>query len=205
MRIHLLRAAPEVQRAIFQRLLSAGSEEVGGFLEYFQDKTGQFDPNTLGCYLCAFELKTANPPANFVVDLLSGSDPRATTSFLMSLANYNGRIPNPGRIFRLLLRLPYVDQDTETHTGDLHRQDRGGNPFPLPSAGQRVRVHHLGQPGGRVRQDQETAHLAQGAQGEGSPAGRDPGQAAGAVRLLPSCWPTRSPISGATAASTPPP
>ena len=116
-RIHLLRAAPEVQRAIFQRLLSAGSEEVGGFLEYFQDKTGQLDPNTLGCYLCAFELKIANPPANFVVDLLSGSDPRATTSFLISLANFNGRIPNPGRIFRLLLRLPYVDQDAETHTG----------------------------------------------------------------------------------------
>jgi class 3 adenylate cyclase len=116
-RTHLLRAPPEVQRSIFQRLLSGGSEEVGGFLEYFQDKTGQLDPNTLGCYLCAFELKTTNPPANFAVELLAGSDPRATTSFLISLSNYNGSIPNPGRIFRLLLRLPYVDQDTETHTG----------------------------------------------------------------------------------------
>ena len=118
-RNHLLRASPEVQRAIFHKLLAAGSEEAGAFLEYFQDKTGQFDPNTLGCYLCAFELKTSNPPANFVVELLAGSDPRATTSFLISLANYNGRIPNPGRIFRLLLKLPYVDQDTETHTGSF--------------------------------------------------------------------------------------
>ena len=118
-RSHLLRASPEGQRAILHKLLATGSEEAGAFLEYFQDKTGQFDTNTLGCYLCAFELKTSNPPANFVVELLAGSDPRATTSFLISLANYNGRIPNPGRIFRLLLKLPYVDQDTETHTGSF--------------------------------------------------------------------------------------
>jgi class 3 adenylate cyclase/HEAT repeat protein len=118
-RAHLLRAPPEVQRAVFQRLLSAGSLEAGGFLEYFQDKIGQLDPNTLGCYLCALELKTANPPANFVVDALSGSDRRATTSFLISLGNYNGSISNPGRLFRLLLRLPYVDQEAETHTGNF--------------------------------------------------------------------------------------
>jgi class 3 adenylate cyclase/HEAT repeat protein len=118
-RTHLLRAPPEVQRAVFQRLLSANSEEVSGFLEYFQDKIGQLDPNTLGCYLCAFELKTANPPANFVVEALAGSGPRATTSFLISLGNYNGNIPNPGRLFRLLLRLPYVDQEAETHTGNF--------------------------------------------------------------------------------------
>jgi class 3 adenylate cyclase len=114
---HLLRAAPEVQRALFQKILQAGSEQAGAFLEYFRDKTGQLDPNTLGCYLCAYELKVARPAANFVVDLLSGAEPRTTASFLITLNNYNGQIANPGRIFRLLLRLPYVDQDIEAQVG----------------------------------------------------------------------------------------
>jgi class 3 adenylate cyclase/HEAT repeat protein len=116
-RSHLLRATPEVQRVLFYKLLSAESAEASGFLEAFQDKTGQFDPNTLGCYLCAYELKTVNPQTGFVIDLLVASDPRATASFLISLSNYNGRIPNPGRVFRLLLKLPYVDQEAETLTG----------------------------------------------------------------------------------------
>jgi class 3 adenylate cyclase/HEAT repeat protein len=116
---HLLRASPEVQRAIFQKAQQIGGEQAEGFLEYFRDKTGQLDPNTLGCYLCAYELKVARPAANFVVDLLSGAQPRATASFLIALNNYSGQIANPGRIFRLLLRLPYVDQDIEAQVGDF--------------------------------------------------------------------------------------
>jgi class 3 adenylate cyclase/HEAT repeat protein len=114
---HLLRAAPEVQRTIFQRILQAPSEKAGKFLDYFRDKTAQLDPNTLGCYLCAYELKVARPAANFVIDLLSGADPRTTTSFLISLSNYSGEILNHGRTFRLLLRLPYVDLDSEALIG----------------------------------------------------------------------------------------
>jgi class 3 adenylate cyclase/HEAT repeat protein len=114
---HLLRATPEVQRAIFQKVQQVGSEQAEGFLEYFRDKTGQLDPNTLGCYLCAYELKVTRPAANFVVDRLSSAELRTTASFLTALNNYSGQIANPGRIFRLLLRLPYVDQDIEAQVG----------------------------------------------------------------------------------------
>jgi class 3 adenylate cyclase len=116
-RNHLLRAAPEVQRAIFQKILQASVEKAGDFLEFFRDKIGLLDLNTLGVYLCAYELKVVRPAPNFVVDLLSAADPRTSASFLMALNNYNGQIPNPGRLFRLMLRLPYLDPDTEALVG----------------------------------------------------------------------------------------
>jgi class 3 adenylate cyclase len=106
-----------VQRAIFQKILQASSEKAGGFLEFFRDKIGQLDLNTLGVFLCAYELKVARPAANFVADLLSGADPRTSASFLIALNNYNGQIQIPGRIFRLMLRLPYLDSDTEALVG----------------------------------------------------------------------------------------
>jgi len=110
---------PEIQRLIFQKLLQSSSQESSAFIESFQTKTSQFDPHTLGCFLCAYELKAASPQQNFTLDTLQSSDLRATTSFLISLDSYKGRIQIPARLFRLLLRLPHVDQETEGINGDF--------------------------------------------------------------------------------------
>ncbi len=116
---HLIKAGPEVQRLVFNQLLLASSREVTPFVEFFQDKIRQFDPHTLGCYLTAYELKFPNPQTNFVIDTLQSADPRATTSFMIALSDYRGRIENPQRMFRLLLRLPFVDLDSEALTGEF--------------------------------------------------------------------------------------
>jgi len=116
---NLFKANPDVQRFIFTKLLDSSLEEARSFIEFFRDKIRQFDPHTLGCFLCAYELKFPNPQTNFVIDALQSADPRATTSFLIALSGYQGRVENPQRIFRLLLRMPFVDMDTESLTGEF--------------------------------------------------------------------------------------
>jgi class 3 adenylate cyclase len=116
-RNNLAKANPEVQRSVFTKLLDITPEHAGKFIEHFRDKMHQFDPHTLGCFLCAYELKIDNPRNNFVIDTLQSTDPRATTSFLITLSGYQGRVDNPQRLYRLLLKMPYVDLETESLTG----------------------------------------------------------------------------------------
>ena len=116
---NLTKANPEVQRSVFTKLLDIPPENAGGFIEHFRDQMHQFDPHTLGCFVCAYELKIANPRNNFVIDTLQSVDPRATTSFLITLSGYQGRVENPQRLYRLLLKMPFVDMDTESLTGDF--------------------------------------------------------------------------------------
>jgi class 3 adenylate cyclase len=115
---HLFRATPDVQREVFKKLLEVPAQQAGPFVESFLGQLGKFDPLTLGCVLCAYELKFGNPQATFIVDTLQTADPRATASFMKSMSDYRGRIENSQRLFRLLLRLPYVDPDTEGMTGN---------------------------------------------------------------------------------------
>lgn len=116
---HLSKANPDVQRFVFTELLNASSEEAKSYIEFFRDKIRQLDPHTLGCFLCTYELKFPNPQTNFVIDALQSTDPRATTSFLIALSGYQGRVENPQHIYRLLLRMPYVDIDSERLVGDF--------------------------------------------------------------------------------------
>jgi class 3 adenylate cyclase len=116
---NLAKCNPDVQRYVFTKLLDSPPEDAEPFVEHFRDQMHQFDPHTLGCFLCAYELKIANPRHNFVIDTLQTADARATTSFLISLAGYEGRVENPQRLYRLLLRIPYVDVDSESLTGNF--------------------------------------------------------------------------------------
>ncbi|MBN2552980.1 MAG: HEAT repeat domain-containing protein, partial [Spirochaetales bacterium] len=116
-RNNLIKANPAVQRSVFTKLLDILVESADPFIEYFRDQMHQFDPHTLGCFLCAYELKIGNPRNNFVIDALQSADPRATTSFVITLSGYQGRVENPQRLYRLLLRIPYVDLETESLTG----------------------------------------------------------------------------------------
>lgn len=116
---NLTKANPEVQRSVFTKLLDISSENASAVIEHLRDQMHQLDPHTLGCFLCAYELKIPNPRNNFVVDTLQSVDPRATTSFLITLSGYQGRVENPQRLYRLLLKMPYVDMDTEGLTGDF--------------------------------------------------------------------------------------
>jgi class 3 adenylate cyclase/HEAT repeat protein len=118
-RQHLMKAPAEVQRIVFTRLLLASSEEASSFILAYSEDVARFDPLTLGCYLCAYELKTRNPQQNYLLDLLQSSDPRATTSFLTALSQYSGKIQYPTRMFRLLLRFPFVDSETEAMNGEF--------------------------------------------------------------------------------------
>lgn len=116
---NLTKANPEVQRSVFTKLLDITPENASAFIDHFRDQMHQFDPHTLGCFLCAYELKIANPRNNFVIDTLQSADPRATTSFMITLSGYGGRTDNPQRLYRMLLKMPYVDMDTESLTGDF--------------------------------------------------------------------------------------
>jgi class 3 adenylate cyclase/HEAT repeat protein len=116
---NLSKANPDVQRLVFTELLNASSEEAKSFIEFFRDKMHQLDPHTLGCFLCTYELKFPNPQTTFVIDTLQSIDPRATTSFLIALSGYQGRVENPQHIYRLLLRMPYVDIDSERLVGEF--------------------------------------------------------------------------------------
>ncbi len=118
-KIQVRKAPPKIQRLIFSRLMELSSQDTGPFLETFREETPYFDPHTLGCYLCAYELKTRNPQQNFILNLLQNSDQKTTASFLITLSNYKGKIQHPTRTFRLLLRLPYVDRETEVLNGDF--------------------------------------------------------------------------------------
>ena len=116
---NLPKANPDVQRYVFTELLNTSSEEAKSYIEFFRDNIRQLDPHTLGCFLCTYELKFPNPQTNFVIDALQSTDPRATTSFMMALSGYQGRVENPQHIYRLLLRMPYIDIDTERLVGDF--------------------------------------------------------------------------------------
>ena len=113
------KASPDVQRFVFAKLLDSPQESAAPFIENFRGGMHQFDPHTLGCYLCAYELKIADPRHNFVIDTLQSADSRASTSFLITLSGYQGSVDNPQRLYRLLLRIPHVDIDNESMTGDF--------------------------------------------------------------------------------------
>lgn len=132
---HLPRATPDVQREVFGKILDLPAQQAGPFVESFLAQLSKFDPLTLGCVLCAYEIKGDNPQAAFIIDTLHSADPRATSSFVKSMSGYTGRIENPQRLFRLLLRLPYVDLDTEgmtgTHLGRILDEIRRESPLQL--------------------------------------------------------------------------
>lgn len=116
---NIYRITPTILRIIFTRLLESSIPETDKFIDSFGDAAPKYDPHTLGCYLCAYELKTAKPKMSYIVDLLQNSDPRTTSSFMMVLTNFDGHIRSPSRLFRLLLRSRFVDQATESLNGDL--------------------------------------------------------------------------------------
>jgi len=111
--------SPEVKLAIFNRLLLSTTREAGAFIQSLREMAREFTPETLGCYLCAYELKTVNPQQTFVLDLLQNTDRNTPAAFLSSLSDYNGRIPNPTQIYKILLRIPYIDPQAEALNGDL--------------------------------------------------------------------------------------
>ncbi len=118
-KIHFNKLPPDVQRIIFTKLLQSSSHEVSAFIEYYKERAVDFDPHTLGCYLSAYALKSENPQLNFLLETLTNADPKAMTSFLITISDYNGRIQHPIKIFRLLLRVSYIDQETEALNGDF--------------------------------------------------------------------------------------
>ncbi|MBA7578567.1 hypothetical protein ES708_20432 [subsurface metagenome] len=116
---YIERTSPEVKLAIFNQLLLSTTREAGSFIQSLRESAREFTPETLGYYLCAYELKTVNPQQNFVLDLLQNTDRNTPAVFLSSLSSYNGRIPNPTQIYKILLRIPYIDPKAEALNGDL--------------------------------------------------------------------------------------
>lgn len=116
---YIEQTSPEVKLSIFSRLLLSTTREAGSFIQSMKEKAREFTPEIRGCYLCAYELKTVNPQQTFVLDLLQNTDRNTPAAFLSALSGYNGRIPNPTQIFKILLRIPYIDPQTEALNGDL--------------------------------------------------------------------------------------
>jgi class 3 adenylate cyclase len=112
----LTKASPGVQEAAFAKMLNSGSQEV---IEFPPDA---LSPAALGCYLCLYTLKTKNPQANFVLEILQKGQRETILSFLGSLSQFQGRLRFPTRVFRLLLVIPYVDAETEALVGNFMKK-----------------------------------------------------------------------------------
>ncbi len=102
----LPRALPGVQHAAFMKMLQTGSQEV------LELPLGSLSAAALGSYLCVYVLKVKTPQGNLVLETLQKGDREVITSFLLSLAHFQGRLRFPTRVFRLLLVVPYVDAET---------------------------------------------------------------------------------------------
>jgi class 3 adenylate cyclase/HEAT repeat protein len=112
----LTKAPSRVQEAAFAKMLQSGSQEAVEF------PPEALSPAALGCYLCLYTLKTKNPQANFVLEMLQKGERDTILSFLNSLSQFQGRLRFPTRVFRLLLVIPYVDAETEALVGDFMKK-----------------------------------------------------------------------------------
>ncbi|MCX7040149.1 MAG: hypothetical protein NT005_13580 [Spirochaetes bacterium] len=109
----LPKASPPVQQAAFMKMLQTGRQEVPDF-------TGEsLSPSALGCYLCLYALKAKAPQQNYILEMLQKGQRQTIHSFLLSLAQFQGRLRYPTRVFRLLLIIPYADTETEILIGDF--------------------------------------------------------------------------------------
>ena len=109
----LPKASPPVQEAAFMKMLQTGGQEVPDF-------TGEsLSASALGCYLCLYAVKTKAPQQNYILETLQKGQRQTVHSFLLSLAQFQGRLRYPTRVFRLLLIIPYADTETEILVGDF--------------------------------------------------------------------------------------
>jgi class 3 adenylate cyclase/HEAT repeat protein len=109
----LPKASPPVQEAAFMKMLQTGGQEVPDF-------TGEsLSASALGCYLCLYAVKTKTPQQNYILEALQKGQRQTVHSFLLSLAQFQGRLRYPTRVFRLLLIIPYADTETEVLVGDF--------------------------------------------------------------------------------------
>ncbi len=109
----LPRALPGVQEAAFTKMLQTGSQEV------LELPVETLSPSALGCYISVYTLKSKNPQANFVLDVLQKGGRQTVVSFLSSLTQFQGRLRFPRWVFKLLLDAPYEDAGTEALVGDF--------------------------------------------------------------------------------------
>ena len=116
---YVLSGSPRFQEAVFRRLVNAPNREPSAFLGGFLAALPHFSGPVLGCFLAVYLLRTAGTQQNLVSEYLKNADPGAIAAFLDTLAGYTGKIGNPAQIFRILLRLPYVDPRNEARNGEL--------------------------------------------------------------------------------------
>ena len=109
----LPKASPPVQEAAFMKMLQTGGQEVPDF-------TGEsLSASALGCYLCLYAVKAKALQQNYILETLQKGQRQTVHSFLLSLAQFQGRLRYPTRVFRLLLIIPYADTETEILVGDF--------------------------------------------------------------------------------------
>ncbi len=109
----LPKASPPVQQAAFMKMLQTGGQEVPDFT------SESLSQSALGCYLCLYALKAKTPQQNYILEMLQKGQRQTIHSFLLSLAQFQGRLRYPTRVFRLLLIIPYADTETEILIGDF--------------------------------------------------------------------------------------
>ena len=112
-------ALPAVQEAVFSEMLEADGAEHGGFLKQIESIAAALAPRATGLYLCAYLFKVRNPSNNVIIEILSGAERDALAAFLSSLRGVIEKVPSVKRVFRILMLLPFRDQETEEMVSGL--------------------------------------------------------------------------------------
>jgi len=106
--------APEgIAKKAFLQILKKESSSASDFLWSMEEHAHAFTGGTLGTYLCTYLLKCANPKNNLILGLLQNADSDAWETFLRCILEHKDHIPSVKRGFRVLLLLPYFNEEVE--------------------------------------------------------------------------------------------
>jgi len=106
-------APSSIQKGTFNTILKKNSSSASNFLKQLEKYTHAFTDTALGIYICAYLLKSNNPKNNFMLNLLQGATKSTLHSYLNGISENLKHIPSVKKAFRILLLLPYWDEDTE--------------------------------------------------------------------------------------------
>ena len=109
-------AKDAIRREAFSQILKKESGSASDFLWRMEEHAHTFTGDTLGIYLCAYLLKCANPKNNLILTLLRQADAANWHAFLKGILEHLSQIPSVKRVFRVMLLIPYLDEEVEKLT-----------------------------------------------------------------------------------------
>jgi hypothetical protein len=106
-------ASTGIQKSTFKEILNKDITSASELLKKFEAQAQGLRGEALGIYLCAYLLKSNNPKNTFILNLLQNAKKDTINAFLHGLHNNLEYVPSVKKVFRILLLLPYWDEETE--------------------------------------------------------------------------------------------